>query len=576
MSKASQTHTPPFRASLSGSGEILLYLAMLNLLVFEPVPAVNETHYLVKSKHAWDSTFAPGDIFLESHDSHVLFTTLAGNLARLMPLTAVAWWGRVACWFFVAWAWRKLMKSLEIPTVVGIMSLVSWYLAIQFGNWAGEWAIGGFEAKSLAYPCILVAIAEVIEQRWKRAWLWLGLSVAWHPVVGGWAGLAVGFYWLSLPELSKRGSDQFAGLSGGLFLGLVGVLPAAFGLSGPNQVGNLLSSQIHVYFRLAHHQCPQRFMAERHWAGAVSLSLLIAVTLFRYLNVRNSLSTRQVEGSRFLLWIAWVSVGFSAVGLLIDLALTQTRPDIASQFLRFYWFRLSDVFVPLGWTLTFWSLLGEGYRFLKESDTKKRLRGPAFTKSAILLLAGLVVLLLVGRQVASNLQRQYPSADQMMMDAPILRSVESDRYVDWLAVCDWARNNSPTEALWFTPRHQQTFKWYAQRAEVVNWKDVPQDNQSARRWYQRVVDCDLPRIQSKSNPQEYLIQEWSSEQLLKLAKKYGFRWILVDRRIQERPLLQFEIMYPIETQNRSFAIFRIPEGLLNDSSEVDHDGSKAE
>ncbi len=61
-------------------------------------------------------------------------------------------------------------------------------------------------------------------------------------------------------------------------------------------------------------------------------------------------------------------------------------------------------------------------------------------------------------------------------------------YRDWLAVCAWIREETPEDSLWLTPRYQQTFPWYALRAEVVNWKNVPQDAEKIVEWSQRMRD----------------------------------------------------------------------------------------
>ncbi len=573
-------------------GEIAVLFALITLLAGEPVPGVNESHYLPKGKHLLDSTFCAGDLFFESHASHGLAAGLVGLLSQCFPLYAVAWGGRIISWLCLACAWRQLRFAMDMNWIVGAAALCSWYFAIDYGNWAGEWAVGGFEGKSLAYPCIIVAFSELFRAQWSRVWLWLGLAVAWHPLAGGWAGLSFGCVWLLLPNLLSRARSQAIWLAAGTGLGLVGVIPAAIGLNSPNQVSGLVASQIHVFYRLAHHQCPSLFAADRHFAGAISLALLIVLTGAFVLSSRSIVNRRfwQNHPIAWLLTIAWISVLFSLVGLGIDKALSRSNPILASQLLRFYWFRWSDIMVPLAWTLTFWKMADPGGLFrmlpfgddsplgesaaasarpsVSHSKSLQSRRGslndpsrprPAKTAITMQILGGCVLLMLLSRHAQSNFERRNPAADDILLKAPATRLIETDRYVDWLAVCDWIAKNSPADSLWFTPEHQQTFKWYAGRAEVVCWKDVPQDNASVRKWYERLVACRPPRSPSGDR------MEWTSKQLLTLARRYGFRWVLVDRSLQEKPLLDFEIMYPINSQNKSFAVFRIPEYLLDDS-----------
>ena len=42
------------------------------------------------------------------------------------------------------------------------------------------------------------------------------------------------------------------------------------------------------------------------------------------------------------------------------------------------------------------------------------------------------------------------------------------------------------DALFLTPRMSQTFRWYASRGEVVNWKDIPQDAKGIVEWWRRL------------------------------------------------------------------------------------------
>ena len=563
VSSAAFPGSPTPKSALA-LGEILVLFALICLLAAEQVPGVNESHYLPKAKHLFDRAFCPGDLFFESHDAHGLAAGLAGALAIWLPLPAVAWIGRAISWFCLAWAWQKLRVAIGIHWILGALALASWYFAIDYGNWAGEWAIGGFEGKSLAYPCVIVALAELFRNRWARVWVWLGLAVAWHPLAGGWAGLSFGIAWLCMPDLWKRARDQAPWLALATGLGLAGVIPAGLGLNSPNQVGNLVASQIHVYRRLAHHQCPSLFAVDRHIAGGVSLGLLVAATVLAayMLREKNREQLRQ-DPVAWLLTLGWISVLFSAIGLAIDRIFSLPNPIFASQLLRFYWFRWSDIAVPLVWTLTFWKLTESGFQVFNDStgaiapasspksSAVNAASGNTKLASGAQVVAGLILLVLIVQHTQSNFARRHPPADDILMNAPMNRTLNTDRYVDWLAVCDWAKKNSPPDSLWFTPEHQQTFKWYAGRAEVVCWKDVPQDNESVRKWYERLVLCRQPR-----NAKDERI-EWTSQQIIALSKRYGFRWVLVDRGTQINGLDNLVLEYPIETQNKSFAIFRI-------------------
>lgn len=150
------------------------------------------------------------------------------------------------------------------------------------------------------------------------------------------------------------------------------------------------------------------------------------------------------------------------------------------------------------------------------------------------------------------------SASQTVIDSLLgwaTSAPTSQRYADWLAVCQWIRENTPPDSLWLTPKHQQTFKWYACRAEVVNWKDIPQDSPSIIEWYRRIQRCQPPRDRLG------MPRGWTTDELLELARKYRFQWVLIDRSYQESPPL-LESKYPNLIDNRSFAVFYISDETI--------------
>ncbi len=52
-------------------------------------------------------------------------------------------------------------------------------------------------------------------------------------------------------------------------------------------------------------------------------------------------------------------------------------------------------------------------------------------------------------------------------------------------MCAWVAENTPADAVFLTPRLDQTFRWYAGRAEVVSRKDIPQDAPGIVEWWRR-------------------------------------------------------------------------------------------
>jgi hypothetical protein len=69
-------------------------------------------------------------------------------------------------------------------------------------------------------------------------------------------------------------------------------------------------------------------------------------------------------------------------------------------------------------------------------------------------------------------------------------------------------------------------------------------------WWERLQDA-----YQKDENDEW--KEWTTERLYELRAKYGIRYVLVDRRIQEQPPL-LPLVYPLNDQwNDTYAIFEI-------------------
>ncbi|MGN6547128.1 MAG: DUF6798 domain-containing protein [Aureliella sp.] len=557
----------------SGYGAMLaavwLNFLIIWLLDASLVPGVNESHYLPKAKHAWNPEYAPGDLFLASGNAHWLFSEIAGFLSTFLSLTAVAWVGRVVSWLAMAFAWQRLARSLRFSIPVSALVLAGWILATRLGNWAGEWAIGGFEAKSLAYPFVILALARLLDGRWNKVWLPIGVAIAFHPLVGGWAGLTmVGAWLLWGRKIAPLGEQVWPALVAGA-IALVGILPALSMIGGPARAGDIVVAQIHAFFRLAHHQSPHLFAGSQHIAGACTLILFVIATALVYapwragrgLNEVSAVARGEGDPAAMLVAVAWLSVAISLIGLLIDWIGVRTRPDIAAGLLRFYWFRWSDVAVPLAWVVGMWSCALRVCRPTAVSAAMPSRRPLGSSQQFHWALGALPATLLVlftvaamGRQVMEQWEDELAPADRtlLMSESPELAS-GPEVVRDWQAVCDWVAENTPTDALFLTPRAQQTFKWYAGRAEVVCYKDVPQDSRSLLEWYDRLVHCAPPRGPG-GEP-----LGWTTSQLRALQARYHFQYVLVDRRIQREPPL-LEIVYPNSSiANGTYAVFKFSD-----------------
>ena len=123
-----------------------------------------------------------------------------------------------------------------------------------------------------------------------------------------------------------------------------------------------------------------------------------------------------------------------------------------------------------------------------------------------------------------------------------------NNYHAWRDMCDWIAKNTPEEAVFLVPQRDESFKWYAKRANVSTRKEMPQDAVSLVKWYETMTDCyslNLPeeeRQKISERSASYLsltIKTKTRDELIVLQKKYGFSYIVSE----ERPELDLPILH---------------------------------
>ncbi len=577
----SQNTSPLEQPSSQAAVEVLLILLVFFLYAGWLPPDVNEAHYLTKAKHYWQPDWCAGDLFLESAKAHLMFYWTLGWLTLGLPLPAVAWIGRLVTWLGLAWAWQRLSFALVPRAWIAVLSASLVVLLTRRFHMAGEWLIGGVEAKGLAYVLVLFALDAMVRNRWRRVWLFLGGATSLHVLVGGWAWVGAACAWIACGRYRPPLKAIAPAIAAGLLLALPGVL---IGLSlswnvDPETLRN--ANYIYVFRRLPHHlvfhEFPHAFIA-RH-------ALLLGIWL-----VASCLSPCRMTacqlGQRPLRGFVGGAVVLALIGIVIDQSLLH-HLFLAASLLKYYWFRSSDVFLAVGAAMALVGLVHRGWDqrpvaapdvtgsgggehsggggqnnpVVNPANSGKfcgfRRQGLTSKTAAKTLLVGLTLV-----AAADLLWTQYerrrdlrPGADRQM-----LPSWEHDpqrtqqKYADWRAVCEWIAHHTPPDALFITPRHQQTFKWHAQRAEVFAWKDVPQDPESVMEWWDRLREL-YPRAVVRHG-----LVRHGEERLLELANEYGAHYVVLDRDFSRRALRWPRVFPPPADGMNSYQVYRVPEG----------------
>ena len=524
---------------------------LLTSLVSAPIPAVNEPHYLAKARHDWDPTWCANDLFLESFSAHRVFYQTFGWLTLWLDFATVAIVGRAISLALLAASWtslvRRLLRAELICTSLDALKpgapaklspqeaslalqasisdgtntsygatsalLSAWmFLGLQaIGNLSGEWLIGGFESKVIAFAFVFWALAAMLSRRLILAAVCSGVAISFHPIVGLWHLAALGI--AELPQIKSHLTEYRRSL---IALGLLsvtasfGLLPAIDMLRIAKPDETFASNFIQVFYRLKHHLDPMDFGASHFIGyGLLFAAWLLAMALMRRKQLLSA-------GDRW--WVGYVlAAALFAVGGL--LAGWGPRPaSLMTGFrwrmvlLKFYPFRLFDLLLPIAVA----SLL------------------PRLIKSRWLWGVGVA-----GLSWAFVAHHVLPPVNQ-------LPSAMRD---DWRDVCRWVVANTPSDAVFHTPFEAEAFKWFAQRAEYVNFKDCPQDAAGIVEWNRRLKFITQWSEQSFNGDETY-----SADELRELVRQTNVRWAITRTRVRyEVP--DSDLLY----SNDTYKILRLPD-----------------
>jgi hypothetical protein len=526
---------PPGRGIALAVGETLLIWLVMFLHGATLPPDLNEVHYLGKARHYWDPSWCPGDFFLDTVDAHQVFYWTFGWLTLdrwELSFAQIAWIGRIITWLLLAIAWRRLSWAVVPRPAMAIVSAVSFLALLQRAHMAGEWVVGGIEAKGFSYALVLFALGSLARQSWNWALILLGAATAFHVLVGGWALIALGVAWLLL---RGRGAPPLLQLIPAAILGAALAIPSVwFALqldlhADPEIVA--AANQIYVYERLAHHLVLSGMKPE--FIARFAVLVVIGVGL--------ALAVRRTPPLRNLVAFGCGAVAIALIGAALSTA-GEFAPETMAGVLRFYWFRLADVIVPLCVALLVITKIAQ-------SLAVNPVRGSYLAAIVLLLCVVHLGALLYDRRPGTEFARYAPADAKCRVAIDGAPVIAAD---DWRDVCEFFRDHpgiSPAAKV-LTPRNSHSFKWHAGRPEVGTWKDIPQDAASIVAWMERMETIHANR--DKSTPERRwsrTLAELGESELQRVARKYGAEYVIAET----QPPLKLPKVY----FNRSYAVYWI-------------------
>ena len=292
------------------------------------------------------------------------------------------------------------------------------------------------------------------------------------------------------------------GLVIGFLLSLPGLIPSLQLTWGVDPQTVQRANWIYVYERLPHHlvfsMFPRRYLA-------IFGALLLVWWGLNWLTPRSRMK-------QLLHGFVTGALCIALVGVAINVCLSPAR---AAGLLRLYWFRLSDMGVPLGV-----ALLGPAW-IAQFGPPRVWLRRGMLATAVVIAAAHFGGWLSVpGFEFRGVLWDRYAS--------PLPRTVKPERYGDWRDICDWIANSPeiPRRARFITPRLNATFKWYTGHAEVAANKDLPQDAVSIVEWWDRLNRLYGTGSEDPWKRWQYSLRRRTADELRELGARYQAEFLL--------------------------------------------------
>lgn len=466
-------------------------------LLSSPVPGVNEPHYLTKARAFVEPAWCSRDFFLTSANAHYCFFWLVGQLTRWLSFDQIAIAGRIVSALLLAIGWIMLGRAVHLRAIGTILSAALFASLSLLGSFSGEWLLGGFESKVPAWGLCLIAVSLWINGRDSLRSLLLsgcfcGLACSLHPVVGGWVAICVcmasALEIVTNPSTKKlmKGCEEkritwpgilaFSSLT--ILFALPGLIPAlslVLDKSLP-QKDRELASFYQVFWRLKHHLDPTEIPSSQ-WVYllAVGSGLLVGLVGLK----RSSVTIIRNDGLRPLLLFFTMSASIALAGVIIGWHSVRAQEldgwEWRASLLKFYPFRCFDALLPITTAIIFGRLL-QAFAQSPGSPVTDPPRLPGRQLSGALRM----------RQLGGILVLILPLCQSWRMREAAPAGYTVDQFQEWRKACDWLRENTPPDSLVLTPRESSAFKWYAERAEFVCYKDCPQDAAGILTWNQRL------------------------------------------------------------------------------------------
>ncbi len=454
------------------------------VLAGKPVPYSNETSYLLRLVKTYRPDFLLNDLtFSTPANEHWLFNHLFGLLTYFLSTEIIGWAGRISCWLVLIYALMRLGRHWKIPLWSITTSIFLW-LCLGQAVIADEWMIGGFEAKCVAYICLLFALDGFCKGREIVPSILLGLTFSFHPAVGLW-GIPAAILSLAVFRWDFFRVLKITFISG--VFSLFGLIPLLFS----EVATNINTPEDWKYYVLAGYPF---HVDPNSWARS-SIILLFFLMAFCFLSYWRNRANESEKPQQFFTAFLGVLFIFFCAGIVF-------RVFDQFELLRLMPTRLFPLFAPL----FFLFALAKAYH-------QKAFAPPV----NLLMVLGLICLLGWMNPVATFHERAGKTIN-------IWRAGKDDMVVAF----SWLKENSPAGSVVIAPPWRNDFWYHSERAQVVNSSYAPVSDLNEWQIRLRLLTGNSPPENGWRKPEvlQEFYEKLSAEDVLEIANKYNAEYLV--------------------------------------------------
>lgn len=501
------TLSPGHLATLSS-----LTLGVVTTLVIRGYRFAESNHavYLVDAIRRLDPSLLRNDWWANSTlQYHFVFNAMTAGLMRAGVLEPAFLTGYLLLAVLLHVAWRGIVRSLGGNDGIYLVSVALYYV-LAGGVGLGMYHFlqdSAFLPSTISNVAMLWGIYFWISGQPASAGVCLGIAGLFHinhalACIGLWAGATL------FERRRLAGIPWWIGTAALLALSAVQIVPAiriVLSRSGKLPTGEFVD--LSVRLRHPHHFDPSAW----HWGvwAAFLVPIPFAVVAARKACAPENSDARRRAGGLFVLFAAMTAFALLTAGF----------------------FFAGETFVQLNW-----------YRF----SIYPKLLSCVAAASLLWAENRRARVAVVGGLCAVGLGAIVLAASSGLLAAPTARSPLGLKLAGlqgddggYLELAEWARKNTPKDAVFLVPPDEESFRVHAQRAIVVNFKGVPQLSAELPEWRDRlqaVLGLDTPGLLALPKPLGRTLQAiraryaaLPSTHHFAIAREYNARFVVIVR-----------------------------------------------